>query len=224
MAQAQANSVNNPSPYNRNYPTNQRSEEVKPLEYRIGLLAAGIAVTLTALIDVGQFIFNLLGGTGVIINRLITVASCASFALWFTFRKVSVLDPEIIKGIIAGGLTEALPVIDSLPALTVIVIRIIKKSREDDRERYQLEMWARAKKKKVIPPSRQESQTQTKQFNTTGQPMKIGQPATASAAVNLASETPSPTAESANIIDMESLRSPEPVNLATEPDQYREAA
>ena len=223
MPQPRLNSNNPASAYPKNH--RKALEEYTPteIEYRIGMLAASIAVAITALVDIGQFILNLAGGTGVIINRFVTVAAYASFAVWFTLRKVSVLDPEILKGLIAGGVAEALPVIDSLPALTVSVIRVIKQSRAEDRKKAFEKRKAQAKKP-VVLPARQVNDDSADQITPTGRKTNIAQPNMTPEPVNLTNDITSPTKPSAEIIDIQSLGAPEPINLAAEPDEYREAA
>ncbi len=107
-------------------------------EQRIGILSAIMMVALAFLFDVFQFLatfLNIVPGLGVALCLYISMLSFSAFFVWFALKGVDYLDRNgAVKliVIIATTVTELIPLVDALPAITLGVLSLIIITRAED--------------------------------------------------------------------------------------------
>ncbi|MDB5264978.1 MAG: hypothetical protein JWN64_549 [Parcubacteria group bacterium] len=105
-------------------------------KYRIGGTAAGFMIGTAILFDAIQFLLTLTV-IGSLVTFLVTILATIVFALWFALLGESIFKQNAAKKALismASVITELVPVIDALPAITLGVVALIAQSRSEDRK------------------------------------------------------------------------------------------
>lgn len=89
-------------------------------------------LALAAVIDIGQALANV-GVIGVALNRAITIVGEAIFVGWFWLKGIKMVDPHNVITIAISTVLELIPVLDFLPAFIAATIKIILRSRVEDK-------------------------------------------------------------------------------------------
>ncbi len=81
-----------------------------------------ILLFVSFIVDIIQIILNLLGGIGVVINRIITIVYGIIVAAYLSWRGVSMVNTKRLLGIVTTFVVELIPVLDSIPTWTIDII------------------------------------------------------------------------------------------------------
>lgn len=81
-----------------------------------------ILLFVSFIVDIIQVILNLIGGIGVVINRIITIVYGIIVAAYLSWRGVSMVNTKRLLGFITTFVAELIPVLDSIPTWTIDII------------------------------------------------------------------------------------------------------
>lgn len=107
------------------------------MTHRIGTVTAGLMIGLAVLVDGIQFLLTLTV-IGSIVAMLISAFVWITFLIWFALCGVSYFDRgAAVRGgiVIVSAITELVPFINAVPAVTLGVVALIIHSRIEDRKR-----------------------------------------------------------------------------------------
>ena len=89
---------------------------------KVSVLEWLIITAVAIIVDVIQIILNFIFGSGVIINRIISILFGGILVCYLTWRGVSLLSIKRLFGFTAALIVEEIPVLDFIPMWTADVI------------------------------------------------------------------------------------------------------
>lgn len=212
------------------------AKESQPkVNYRIGKLAFGIAVSLALSIDLTQMGLNAAWGIGGVLNPfIITPSTYLSFWTWFIFRGIKIGSRKNMTTVLIGTLIEMIPYVDLLPGITVMVTRIMLNSRIEDLAASDtivgkaVGKGVQAVNKYASEKNKNSTDSQNSQKQGVGdQPLSFDQNQPIRPPTNLNNIKNPSQNQPTNIAQISSDKPTAkiiPINLAAPRDQYREAA
>lgn len=107
------------------------------MKQRIGNVTAFLMISMAVIFDAVQFLLNFIPGLGQIAGLFITFLTATIFGLWFLLLGVSYFGGKKagLKMTAAFGsvITELVPIVSALPAITMGVVVIIIATWAEDR-------------------------------------------------------------------------------------------